>query len=336
MNRRDLLRGLASLPVASVLGSCSTKPNPAVPEPQSLPSAAAAQPITTLKVILDGSFAVVFDRRTPTRITAVIPHDPEKMHEFYLNSLYKQFDNGQDPSHTYNFQLSSKGLEENHARHPYTDQCFRDFTRTTDVWKKEKYFVTLDLPAPDVISFVPPTVPVTFKLNHRSAMMPLNHVLRYRVQEAAAIEMTREGGTPFKPLRDSEFAQEFSRWCKDPKYGGRSGHCPQMQQYSSDWFEENAITFYFAVGTSTYGQTSPANAKYHAENFFNNVLLRSFPQVQRELELEVGTATRTFDYREGQIMPAVWQPQVLQPRFVPVASIVDCTAGGINIFMPRG
>lgn len=343
MNRRDLLRGLASLPVASVLASCSTKSNSADSEPQSRPSTAAAQPITTLKVVLDGSFAVVFDRRTPTRITAVIPHDPDKMHEFYLNNPYQQIDNGQDPSHSYSFQLSPKGLEENRTKRPYIDQCFRDFTRTTDVWKKEKYFVTVDLPEPDVISFIPPTVPVTFKLNHRSAMMPLNHVLRYRVQEAAAIEMTREGGAPskegsapLKPVRDSEFAQEFSRWCKDPKYGGRSGHCPQMQQHSSDWFEENAITYYFAVGTPAYGQTATQKAQYHAENFYNNVLLRSFPQVQRELELESGGATHTFDYREGQIVPAVWQPQTAPPRLVLTASTVDCTFGGINILMPRG
>ncbi|PYP92764.1 MAG: hypothetical protein DMG65_02955 [Candidatus Angelobacter sp. Gp1-AA117] len=255
------------------------------------------------------------------------------MHEFYLNSMYKPIDTGQDPSHTYSFQLSSKGLEENRARRPYTDQCFRDFTRTTDVWKKEKYFVTLDLPAPDVISFIPPTVPVTFKLNHRSAMMPLNHVLRYRVQEAATIEMTREGGTPLKPVRDSEFAQEFSRWCKDPKYGGRSGHCPQMQEHSSDWFEENAITFYIAVGTSAYGQTSSANAKYHAENFYNNVLLRSFPKAQRELELEVGT-NKSFDNREGQIVPAVWRPDTIPPRLVLTASTIGCEVGGINILMP--
>src|SRR5947209_7242154 len=332
MNRRDLLRGLASLPVASVLGSCSTRSNPAVPEPQSRPGTAAAQPITTLKVILDGSFAVVFDRRTPTRITAVIPHDPEKMHEFYLNSMYKPIDTGQDPSHTYSFQLSSKGLEENRARRPYTDQCFRDFTRTTDVWKREKYFVTLDLPVPDVITFIPPTVPVTFKMNHRSAMMPLNHVLRYRVQDAAAIQMLREGAQPVKPARDAEFNKEFYGWCREPKTAGQKESCGQMRQYSSDWFEENAITFYFAVGHSRYQETSP-NMQYHAENFFNNVLLRSFPRVQRELELEVGTA-KTLDYRGGQVVPAVWRPEIPQPRLVPVASIIDCRVGGANIFMP--
>jgi len=332
MNRRDLLRGLASLPVASVLSSCSTKTNPAVPEPQS-PSSTAAQPIPSLKVILDGSFALVFDRGNPTRIPAFIPPDPDKMQEFYRNNFSTPIDNGQDPSHTYNFQLPSKGLEENRAKRPYTDQCFRDFTKVTDVWKREKYFVTLELPVPDVITFVPPAVPVTFKLNHRSAMMPLNHVLRYRVQDAAAVQMTREGSQPVKPVRDSEFAQEFYRWCKDPKTGGRSGHCNQMQEHSSDWFEENAMTFYFAVGRSQYRETSPASAKYHAENFFNNVLLRSFPKVQRELEIETGT-TRTFDYRERQTLPAVWQPQMAPPRLMLVASTVDCTVGGANFFMP--
>jgi len=147
----------------------------------------------------------------------------------------------------------------------------------------------------------------------------------------------REGSASLKPMRNSEFAQEFSRWCKNPKYGAHSGgHCSQMQQYSSDWFEENAITFYFAVGTPAYGQTSPANAKTHAENFYNNVLLRSFPQVMRELELEGGTATRTFDYREGQTVPAVWRPDTAPPRLVLAASTIDCTFGGINILMPRG
>src|SRR5438270_1993633 len=172
MNRRDLLRGLAAMPVASAFSSCTTSTESVSQRPA---------PVTTLKVILDGSFAVVFERQNPTRIKAVIPHDPDKLHRFYFNDFVKPVDNGQDANRYYNFQLSSKGLEENRARRPYTDQCFRDFSKHSD-WKREKYFVAIELPVPDVITFIAPAAPVTFRRSHKQALMPLNHVLRYRVQ----------------------------------------------------------------------------------------------------------------------------------------------------------
>ena len=126
MNRRDLLRGLAAMPVASAFSSCTTSTESVSQRPAT---------VTTLKVVLDGSFAVVFERQNPTRITAVIPHDPDKLHRFYFNDFFKPMDNGQDANRYYNFQLSSKGLEENRARRPYTDQCFRDFSKHSD-WKQ--------------------------------------------------------------------------------------------------------------------------------------------------------------------------------------------------------
>src|SRR2546423_10076815 len=106
MNRRELLRGLLAMPVATAFSSCTASTQSA---PQKSPA------ITTLKVVLDGSFGVVFERQNPTRIKAVIPHDPDKLHKFYFDDLFKPMDNGQDPSHSYSFQLSSRGLEENRA-----------------------------------------------------------------------------------------------------------------------------------------------------------------------------------------------------------------------------
>src|SRR5205807_9816139 len=275
MNRRDLLRGLVAMPVASAFSSCT----------QSVSQRPG--PVTTLKVILDGSFAVVFERQNPTRITAVIPHDPDKLHRFYFNDFFKPMDNGQDANRYYNFQLSSKGLEENQARRPYTDQCFRDFSKHSD-WKREKYFVTIELPVPDVITFIPPAASVIFRRSHQQVLMPLNHVLRYRVQNVDEVQMTQQGSKPVKPLSNSDFEKEYYRWCKDPNTGARSGHCGQMQEHSSEWSEDNAVTYYFAVGTTSYQQApaSSSKAEDHAIRFFNEILLRSFPKAQPELQLE--------------------------------------------------
>jgi hypothetical protein len=327
MNRRELLCGLVAMPVASAFSSCTT---PTQPVAQKAPR------ITTLKVVLDGSFAVVFERKNPSRITAFIPPDPEKMHEFYLNNFSKPLDNGQDPNRTYNFQLAPRGLEQNQAMRPYTDQCFRDFSKHTDLWKKEKYFVTLELPVPDVISFVPPPVAVMFKESHKRALMPLNHVLRYRVQNADDLQMLQEGKEPIKPLNDSDFANYQSEWCKDRKTGARSSHCRQMQEYSSDWFEENAVTYYFGVGRPSYEDTSPKTTA-HALNFYNNVLLRSFPKAQPELQLSqvFGIAPGNYsDATAGSLVPAVWKPEMPPPHLVLASAAIDCKLGGANLTIP--
>ena len=167
--------------------------------------------------------------------------------------------------------------------------------------------------------------------------MPLNHVLRYRVQNVDEVQMTQQGSKPVKPLSDSDFEKEYYRWCKDPSTGARSGHCGQMQEHSSEWSEENAATYYFAVGAYPYREaTSAPKAEDHAIRFFNDILLRSFPRAQPELQLEsVGSyPTKSSEISAGAVIPAVWRPEMPSPRLLMTSAVVDCKVGGANFDVP--
>src|SRR5205809_1628716 len=142
MNRRELLTGLLALPAAGALTACTRKHDDEI-----------SKKITTLRIILQGPFAVVLEKNGGRRIKAFVPYDEGEKHEFYLQSPLEQMARPSTACRVgYQFELPDDGLEA--SRHvPYVDRGFDDVNLTVNGWTPslKDYFVYLDLPVPQVI-----------------------------------------------------------------------------------------------------------------------------------------------------------------------------------------
>jgi hypothetical protein len=319
MNQRHLLSATLVLSVLCGLSACrheagEHRPHP--PEP------------ATLKVILNGPFAIVLDKNKPSRITAFTPRDPQGMHRVYVNDLEKDRDREKD----YHFKLLSDGLNTT-GRRPYIDQYFRDFNVETDEWKRENYAVTIDLPVPDVISFTLPA-PTLFFENGKKAFMPLNHILEYRVDDAEKIRLFSAELKDLHPLSCAELLEQFEHVCAKQLLSDYQKSCREMKGLLSSCTHSNTKTFFFGVGLPAESLMTNEE-KAHAVHFFNDVLLRSFPHLRNLRLAPLDNPGQTGNGSPGgMLIPAVVKYPMPNLRLLPVSAVIDCKVGGFIVTTP--
>src|SRR5437764_9638360 len=108
MNRRELLKALAALPMASAWG-CS----------KDYDQRQANSQIHTLQIVMEGAFAVVIQRQRENAIKAFSVKAPKEPHRFYFNQKE------QEPNKSYAFTLRPSGLRK--SSNPEIDPGFKDF-----------------------------------------------------------------------------------------------------------------------------------------------------------------------------------------------------------------
>lgn len=330
MNRRRLLHAMAALPFAGAFAGCKASP----------PGTEKAE--GTLKLILHGPFGVVILRRGDRyRVNAFVPRDPEKLHEFrFRTPTYLVGSEAQGKS--YRFELQNEGLELS-SRPPYIDTGFDDFNlQHIGEWEPqpEKYFVFLDLPAPDLITFMPPAEGVLLK-DGKIARMPLDHVLEYRTREPKEVRLeSREVGRQ-GPLSCAELMQEYRKhWEQSPMHRQQQ---PSQRKSIEDEMarcDNYPVTWlYFGVGLPEGKYSDPAEDS-HGVRFFNQVLLPSFPhafpnadarerfELQKILGYNQFCPPCTPNYKPSA-SPTGFRPADYQPHLQMVSSADDCKIGGI-------
>ena len=185
MRRRDILKALATVPIASALGNCL----------QNRPAGAASSPrekkIHTLQILLEGPFAVVLLKNNPNRLIAFVPREEQGRHDlahdFYFNDpTTPRPPQGKDPA-GYHFQLSGEGLKT--YTETYIDPGFSDFTAYTQKWSLQDRIVTIELPFPNSINFSGKPLHVEFA-SGRPGMMPTNHILEYYLEDPEKVKLT--------------------------------------------------------------------------------------------------------------------------------------------------
>jgi hypothetical protein len=337
MERRKLLQGMLALPVATALG-CRHKDNT---QPRR-----SNTKLGTLKVYLHGPFAVVLNTKNQFRIKAFVPFDDDGKHEFrYPNPQKLVSESDADHRKRFEFILRDDHLELSGKR-PRIDAGFGDFQIHTGEWEPRptEYFVSLDLPAPEVITFVPrATVPVAF-VSGKLGMMPLDHILEYRVRNSENIGKIRLHSPQLKsddpPITCQDMLSMHSEAMKAARAKGpKDMPMPHLEAEFKQCAESSEAAFFLGVGLSPDGFSIPA-AKMHALNFFNNSLLPSFPNApEREREKlqavdVVPCATAGGASASPTLTPAAYQYPGPAPYFRQVASFDDCRAGGLIGLMP--
>lgn len=357
MDRRALLQGLLALPVVSALD----RTRYAHAQTQT-PSSAV-----TLRIVLDGAFAIVLQADSRWRIRVLTPIDTAGMHEFRVF--------GRDLAHTckdgeitsmpqrYNFTLLPEGLKPSSTR-PTIDNCLDDFNVTTDLWCQSHYFVTIDLPAPRNITFMPPMSRVIFKNRDdhskyatNEGCMPSNHVLEYDVTDATKLSMAwqqTKKDVEFHPITNEELWERYRKGCDDLRgeysknhegmwippqcsYPESKGSYPESKDsYPGikamperfSLFKSGDLTFFFGVGLPSGSSNTD-----HPVQFFNNRILESFPNLRDRLAIASingpSPACNNRVCKPGKIPGgSLLRPTQPQGHLMNVSSVVDCHAAG--------
>src|SRR5579872_1174164 len=214
---------------------------------QSQPFPPGPSRVSLLKVVLRGPFVVIVRRDHDNRLLAYIPFDD--MHEFYFPSP----DTAQT-AESFHFDLSESGLETPSRPAPYVDHGFDDFNPDLKNFKPDpkNYYVMMDLPAPDIVSFMPPPEGVLFNTNPRTfGRIPTTHVIEYRVRDASKIIM-----------HSKELGELRPEPCGEDSYSTKDDDTPER---------EPAVCYVLTVKLSHHVN----DLNKHAIDFFNEKILPS-------------------------------------------------------------
>lgn len=310
MNRRDILKGLAALPMAGVLGcKPEEKPEPKQPAPSEMK-------IRTVQVLLEGAFAVVLQKGHPNRLVAFVPKaeagQDDLAHDFFFNDPVKARPSATKDAAGYQFELSTNGLRG--YSDTYVNPGFQDFLASTEKWKLPPREATIILPFPNSINFGGKPLDVTFN-SKRTGMMPTNHILEYYVDEPEKVKMS---------------CAELGGHCE------ASPHCPP-----------GVLRFFF--GTAPHVHNRDEERRAHAIKFFNFILSSSFPDLVEKYSLaKIGPSedesqtparsqpTSLLENSNRLLMPAVIGGPALAGRLLRVSETVDCQTGGIIVRTSSG
>jgi hypothetical protein len=276
MRRRDVLKGLVALPLATSLNGCRKKT-----DDKSHPN--------TVEVHLDGAFALVIQENKSNSILAFSPRpkNEDELHEFYFNGSRK------DSGKSYHFKLALEGRERDTK--PDISPGLKDFSFNTERWRVGDSLISIELPAPDRITFSGHRSPVTFLADRRQAFMPTNHILKYDVKGTAPPQIE----------------------CSEPNI-----RCvPSLDSFPG------VTRFFFEVGPKRSLEHSESYT--HAISFFNYILHQSFPDLEEKYRL---AADYTNDQRQAQmfphVVPAVFRYGAGGTRLRNASYVVDCEFAG--------
>ena len=269
MRRREILKALATVPVASALGNClQYRPSPT-------PTPSKEKSVHTVQILLEGAFAVVLQKNKPNRLIAFVPRSEEEghglEHKFYFNDPVSSQDAaraGRKEPAGFHFQLSEAGLR--NYPETYINPGFADFEAYTQKWRLPDRIVTLELPFPNSINFSGRPLRVEFA-SGRPGHMPTNYILEYYVEDAEKVKLT---------------CSQLGEKCAP------SPNCPP-----------GVHRYFFGVSP-----TEKENAK-HAVDFFNFTIRQCFPELCEHLlayiEPSEESRGRTSSALRPKLMPSV-------------------------------
>jgi len=326
MKRRELLRGLFALSAVGVLNGCKEGAKTDHDDPHREPKNPAI-----LKVVLQGPFAVVLKRKDERfTVSAFIPPDPAHQFRFQTPTSVVE-----KPAPKYHFTLGTEGLDLSERR-PYLDHGLDDMYFHLGEYPAPDYFVSIDLPGPDLMTFIPPSEPVVF-VDGRLAFAPLNHVLEYKIRDVSKVLLTSEQLPEQHPLAFSGIFKGYQEhFDREKEYKDKPGHGPQFPRTKGELerpAEPQVYTYFLGVGVPP-GMLSDADAVQHGLNFFNKKLVPLFPNSK---DLKPLSEIRDYGYpctpsgktAPSRLKPAVLKESAAKPRLLLVSSAEDCRATGL-------
>lgn len=340
MNRREILKNIFAVSALSAVGGCRYNFRKGHHKPPSGPK---------LAIILQGPFAVVTRKNGERGAVAFVPQtNPNDLqHEF---RFLKPTPNALMTScGSYRFSLSRHGLE-TFERESDISHGFDNVRVTVDEWipRPDDYFVTLDLPSPEKITYVPPPYPALFGSENNPAgrlgSVPLNHILEYTVRSASAngIRLRQDSSgncerQEYPPVPTQDLLKNYEKY-----HGEMPDQTPDaslsQRPYIAKLLARYDFVYFVGVGVAPVKPLTQFHMKAamdHGISFFNEKLLPAVYQEQpvppdAQLKkigkdvLQCGTGQ--VEMSTPVISPAVWQYSMPQPQLRYVASTENCTS----------
>jgi len=304
MNRRDVLKALAAMPVTSALGCRHEENEPTNPAPSGVR-------VRTVQVLLEGAFAVVLHKNNPNRLTAFLPradsgHD-DLVHDFFFNDPSKTRPPvSKDPA-GYQFELSSNGLRT--YPETYINPGFSDFLADTEKWILPARVATIILPFPNSINFGGRPLHVTFA-SGRKGLMPTNHILEYYVDEPGKVKMS---------CPDLGGHCEPSPHCPPGVLRFFFGAAPQMKDDAGQ--KKHAIDFFNFMLKKCFPDLVE---KY--------TLAEIEPSEERNSQSPAKARPASMPQTSADLLiPAVMATEAQTARLLRVSETVDCQTGGLVV-----
>jgi len=295
----------------------------------------------TFAVLLNGPIVLVQTPDKPNVITAFSPRDPENLHEFFPNRLQdgvsqKKQDGTAQAIH---ITLSPDGLKRvsDSALDSVIDPYYpKELFVHTPTWKRpsDDYFVTIELPVPEKITFEPPLNPVTFKDGTQS-FMATNFVLEYKVSDYSKIHATSQQLNNLNPISSAGLQQQYAALCSNPDVRKRYYQsCNEIRHLLEQCAGAKTAVFFFGVGISMEEalKKAPEYLEAHAVDFFNKMILQSFPEWQGPTLAPKGAfAPKYSGGSTAMLMETSFSPATPRPRLRLVTAVIDCKAGNVIV-----
>src|SRR6266700_262868 len=329
MNRRKVLQGLAALPIMAAFAGCPSKLHDKDKDGKSENHTGPSK-VRTLRLYLNGPFAVVLQKDKNYRIKAYVPYD--EAHEFRFQTLLVP----EKKYKAYQFTLDEESVEP--SSQPYIDHGFDGFNVELAQWKAPSdSFISLDLPAPRVISYMTPLEPVQFEASPefpygQFASLPMNHVLEYRVKEGCKVVLHSNQLDDCTPLTCDDLHEQYMRLWQEMDAPENTGpNPPPTHQVLTRCSQSDVCTLFLGVGLPPR-KFDAAYTRNHALKFFNNKLLPSLygseiPQGKRIVRLDTSPCASSSELATSPMLaPAMQRLPFPRARYLQVASTEDCTA----------
>jgi hypothetical protein len=272
-------------------------------------------------------------------ITVFSPRDNQGLHRFYSNDLKE----GKDQNVHITVAVDGRKPAANLPDLPIDPYFPPDFVVNTEVWQRppkgdpgKDYLVTIELPLPEKITYMSPLHPVTFE-DGTQGYQATTLVLEYRITDFGKIRAS-DGSHSVSPLSSSDLQKKYNDLCEDPEIGKKYYEgCANVRNMLEQCAGAKTALFFFGVGISPeeirkhpYGY-----ADDHAVDFFNNVILRSFPKwTGKRLAPKGAFAPQGSDGSRPMLMETSFRPDAPHPRLLPVnalTAVIDCKAGNLIV-----
>jgi len=338
MNRREILKSIFTLSAVSAMGGCRHDFHKGTYKPSSGPK---------LAIILQGPFAVIMRKSGERGVVAFVPKvDPgDLQHEFRF--LSPQSTARMTGCGSYRFSLPHHGFETS-DREPDISRGFDNVRVTVDEWtpRPDEYFVTLELPSPERITYVPPLYPALFGSENdagRLGSAPLNHILEYTVRSADKVRLRQDPSSNCErqehpPVSIKDILQKYEEYYQNAPDQSPDATFSQ-RPYIAKLLAQYSLVYFVGVGLNPlpHPLAPPEMQKRinHGIGFFNTKLLPAVYQNQTvppDAQLKkigkdvLQCGTGQLETSSPAIRPAVWQYSMPQPHLRYVSSTENCTS----------
>jgi hypothetical protein len=292
MNRREILKALATVPLVNALASCRE-------DREATQSPPPKSKTHTLQILFEGPFALVLHKNNPNRLVAFVPRPDQQQrdfaHDFFFNEPYAPKPPMEKDPAGYHFQLSNEGLRT--YAETYINPGFADFNAQTEKWRLSDRIVTVELPFPNSINFSGRPLHVKF-VSGRTGLMPTNHILEYYLDSAERVKLIcsqLEGKCPASP------------------------NCPP-----------GVLRFFFGVAPR-YKQDAQKHA-VEFFNFMLHKCFPDLEEQYKLSYIEPSEEKRgTTSAAMPRLLPAVMDSAVPNARLLRASSVLDCQFAGLIV-----